>query len=87
MAGPETTSDKPKPDAATSAAVATDATSYVGSPAVGTSKAAPAAGVAAIGPDDSKVNERRRRLVWCAVGASWVPGLSPSSGFPSAYAL
>ena len=67
MAGPETTSQKAKPEAAPSAAIAADATSYVGSPAVGTSKAAAAAGVAAIGPDDSKLNERRRRLVWCAV--------------------
>jgi cytochrome b6-f complex iron-sulfur subunit len=67
MAGPETTSDKPKPDAAKSAAGGGDATSYVGSPAVGTSKAAAAAGIAAVGPDASKVNERRRRLVWCAV--------------------
>lgn len=66
MAGPETTSDKPKPDAAKSA-VAAEAASYVGSPAVGTSKAAAAAGVAAIGPDDSKTNEQRRRLVWSAV--------------------
>ncbi len=67
MAGPESTSDKPKPDAAKSAASGGDATSYVGSPAVGTSKAVAAAGVAAIGPDVSQVNERRRRLVWCAV--------------------
>ena len=67
MAGPETTSDKPKPDAAKSAASGGEAASYVGSPAVGTSKAAAAAGIAAIGPDDSQVNERRRRLVWCAV--------------------
>jgi cytochrome b6-f complex iron-sulfur subunit len=66
MSGPEATSDKPKPDAAKSASAA-EATSYVGSPAVGTSKAAPAAGIAATGPDDSKINEHRRRLVWCAV--------------------
>ena len=67
MAGPETTSDKRKPDAAKSAVA--EATSYVGSPAVGTSKAAAAAGVASIGPDDSQVNARRRRLVWSAVAA------------------
>src|SRR5690349_2114204 len=67
MAGPETT-DKPKaPIAAKSVAGAEDATSYVGTPAVGTSKAAPAAGIAAIGPDHSQINERRRRLVWAAV--------------------
>jgi len=40
---------------------------YVGTPAVGTSKAAPAAGVATVGPKDDQVNNRRRRLVWCAV--------------------
>src|ERR1700736_4666052 len=69
MAGPETTWDKGKPEAAKSAAGGAEATSYVGSPAVGTSKAAAAAGVASVGPDDSQVNERRRRLVWCAVVA------------------
>ena len=70
MAGPE----KPKPDTATSSAVAEDPTSYVGTPAVGTSKAAAAAGVASIGPDKSQINERRRRLVWSAVAgflAAW----------------
>ena len=45
MAGPETPSDKPKPDAAKTSASADDAASYVGTPAVGTSKAAAAAGV------------------------------------------
>jgi cytochrome b6-f complex iron-sulfur subunit len=70
MAGPETKSDQPNPGAAkSSAAGAGDATSYVGSPAVGTSKAVAAAGVASIGPDDSKINEGRRRLVWSAVTA------------------
>lgn len=68
MAGPDAKSEKPKLDAArTSAAVADDPTSYVGTPAVGTSKAAPAAGIAAVGPDKTQINERRRRLVWCAV--------------------
>jgi cytochrome b6-f complex iron-sulfur subunit len=68
MAGPESKAEKPKADAAkTSVAVAEDATSFVGTPAVGTSKAAPAAGVASVGPTVSKVDERRRRLVWCAV--------------------
>jgi len=70
MAGPETKSDQPNPGAAkSSVAGAGDATSYVGSPAVGTSKAVAAAGVASIGPDDSKINEGRRRLVWSAVTA------------------
>ena len=44
-------------------------TSYVGTPAVGTSKAAAAGGVAAIGPDDTTVDQRRRRLVWSGVAA------------------
>src|SRR5712672_68734 len=67
MAGPETLSDKPKPDAAKTSANAADdaAAKYVGTPAVGTSKAAPAAGVATVGPKDDQVNNRRRRVVCC----------------------
>jgi cytochrome b6-f complex iron-sulfur subunit len=42
---------------------------YVGTPAVGTSKAAAAGGIASIGPEDSEVNQQRRRLVWSAVAA------------------
>src|SRR5712664_1418305 len=64
MAGPETLSDKPKPDAAKTSASADDAAKYVGTPAVGTSKAAAAAGVATVGPKDDQVNNRRRRLVY-----------------------
>jgi len=45
------------------------ATTYVGTPAVGTSKAAAAGGVAALGPDDTTVDQRRRRLVWSGVAA------------------
>jgi cytochrome b6-f complex iron-sulfur subunit len=45
------------------------ATSYVGSPAVGTSKAAAAGGVASTGPDDGPVNQARRMMVWSAVAA------------------
>jgi cytochrome b6-f complex iron-sulfur subunit len=67
MAGPESTSDKSKPEAGKSAGGGAEATSYVGSPAVGTSKAVAAAGVAAVGPDDSQISARRRRLVWCGV--------------------
>ncbi|MGH9557572.1 MAG: Rieske 2Fe-2S domain-containing protein [Terriglobales bacterium] len=51
------------------AGAATAAAKYVGTPAVGTSKAAPAAGVAAVGPEDSETNQRRRRLVWSCVAA------------------
>jgi cytochrome b6-f complex iron-sulfur subunit len=46
-----------------------EATRYVGTPAVGTSKAAAAGGVAAVGPENREVDQRRRRLVWAAVGA------------------
>jgi len=53
----------------TSVARTGESTSYVGTPAVGTSKAAKAGGVASIGPEDNDVNRARRRLVWCAVAA------------------
>jgi cytochrome b6-f complex iron-sulfur subunit len=68
MAGPESKSDRTKTETAkTSVAVADDPTTYVGTPAVGTSKAAAAAGVASVGPHESEVNSGRRRLVWTAV--------------------
>lgn len=44
-------------------------TTYVGTPAVGTSKAAAAGGVASVGPEDNSVNRSRRRLVWSCVVA------------------
>jgi len=44
-------------------------TRYVGTPAVGTSKAAAAGGVAAVGPENTPADQRRRRLVWCGVVA------------------
>jgi len=70
MAGPESASDKANPAAANpGAAITADATSYVGTPAVGTSKAAPAGGLASVGPQASEINVSRRRLVWCAVTA------------------
>jgi cytochrome b6-f complex iron-sulfur subunit len=55
--------------AAASVARTGESTSYVGTPAVGTSRAAKAGGVASIGPEDSEVNQQRRRLVWSAVAA------------------
>src|SRR5260370_26728036 len=67
IAGPEDLTDKPKPVAAKTPVGADDAASYVGTPAVGTSKAAAAAGVATVGPKDDQVNRRRRRLVWGAI--------------------
>jgi cytochrome b6-f complex iron-sulfur subunit len=57
------------PSAAASVARSGESTSYVGTPAVGTSRAAAAGGVASIGPEDSEVNQQRRRLVWSAVAA------------------
>jgi len=54
---------------AASVARAGTPTRYVGTPAVGTSKAAAAGGVAAVGPEDNEVNQARRRMVWATVGA------------------
>ena len=54
----------PKP-----AAPATSATKYVGTPAVGTSKAAAAGGIAAVGPKNKEIDRTRRRLVWSGVAA------------------
>ena len=68
----ETGAEKPNPNpdpgkpAATQAA---DATKYVGTPAVGTSKAAAAAGLSSSGPSNTEIDQRRRRLVWVAVTA------------------
>ncbi|HTZ97838.1 MAG TPA: Rieske 2Fe-2S domain-containing protein [Terriglobales bacterium] len=44
-------------------------TRYVGTPAVGTSKAAAAGGVAAVGPEDNEINRSRRVMVWATFGA------------------
>jgi cytochrome b6-f complex iron-sulfur subunit len=69
----------PRPAAPAAAAVTASAaasvartgvsTSYVGRPAVGTSKAAAAGGVASVGPEDNEINRQRRRFVWSAVAA------------------
>ena len=70
MAVPEADKVNPNPEGAKPAgAPVVDATKYVGTPAVGTSKAAAAAGIAAIGPTNRVVDQRRRRLVWCGVTA------------------
>ena len=55
--------------AAASVARSGESTRYVGTPAVGTSKAAAAGGVASIGPEDNEVNQTRRRFAWTAVAA------------------
>jgi cytochrome b6-f complex iron-sulfur subunit len=46
-----------------------ESTRYVGTPAVGTSKAAPAGGIPTVGPEDTHIDRRRRSLVWSAVAA------------------
>src|SRR5208282_812078 len=50
--------------AAATAARSGESTRYVGTPAVGTSKAAASGGVASVGPEDNEVNQQRRRLAW-----------------------
>ena len=55
--------------AAASVARSGESTKYVGTPAVGTSKAAASGGVASVGPEDNAVNQQRRRLVWSTVAA------------------
>ncbi len=55
--------------AADSVARSGEATKYVGTPAVGTSKAVAGAGVASVGPEDNEINQGRRRLVWSTVAA------------------
>lgn len=42
---------------------------YVGTPAIGTSKAAAAAGIPSVVPSTAVSDRRRRRLVWCCVAA------------------
>ena len=46
-----------------------ESTKYVGTPAVGTSKAAAAGGIATVGPEDTHIDQRRRSLVWAIVTA------------------
>jgi hypothetical protein len=43
--------------------------SYVGTPAVGTSKAVSTAGIRAIGPPNSLPDKRRRRFAWSCIAA------------------
>ena len=68
--GPEAPNPSPATDAAQPAPrTAADATKYVGTPAVGTSKAAAAAGVSSSGPSNTDIDRRRRRLTWVGVTA------------------
>ena len=55
--------------AAASVARGGESTRYVGTPAVGTSRAAAAGGIASVGPEDNEINRARRRMVWASVAA------------------
>jgi cytochrome b6-f complex iron-sulfur subunit len=57
------------PSAAASVARGGESTTYVGTPAVGTSRAAAAGGIASVGPQDNEVNQGRRRFAWAAFAA------------------
>lgn len=69
MADPETEVARPAEAAKPNAGRTTEANKYVGTPAVGTSKAAAAAGLNTVGPDDTALNRQRRRFVWTGVAA------------------
>jgi cytochrome b6-f complex iron-sulfur subunit len=57
------------PSAAATVARGAESNTYVGTPAVGTSRAAASAGVASVGPDDSEISQGRRRFAWAAFAA------------------
>ncbi len=64
----------PRPAAGPPSAAATvvrggESNTYVGTPAVGTSRAAASAGVASVGPEDNEINQGRRRFAWAAFAA------------------
>ena len=80
MAGPENEvkpGDSPNPAAW---ARGTEANKFVGTPAVGTSKAAASAGLKTVGPENTEANRQRRRLVGAALSRFLRHGSSPSSG-------
>jgi len=70
-AAPAAAAARPAAAIPTAPAVAHEgaSTRYVGTPAVGTSKAAAAGGVAAVGPENTPADQRRRHLVWAGVAA------------------
>jgi cytochrome b6-f complex iron-sulfur subunit len=57
------------PSAAMSVSQSGESTTYVGTPAVGTSRAAASAGVASVGHEDNDINQGRRRFAWAAFAA------------------
>src|SRR5216683_2196862 len=57
------------PSAAASVSRSGESTTYVGTPAVGTSRAAASAGLASVGPEDNEINQGRRRFAWAAFAA------------------
>jgi len=57
------------PSAAATVSRGGASSTYVGTPAVGTSRAAASAGVASVGPDDNEINQGRRRFAWAAFAA------------------
>ena len=57
------------PPATDSVSRSGESTTYVGTPAVGTSRAAASAGIASVGPEDNEVNQGRRRFAWAAFAA------------------
>jgi cytochrome b6-f complex iron-sulfur subunit len=57
------------PSAAATVGRGEGSNTYVGTPAVGTSRAAASAGVASVGPDDSEISQGRRRFAWAAFAA------------------
>jgi cytochrome b6-f complex iron-sulfur subunit len=57
------------PSAAATVSRGGESSTYVGTPAVGTSRAAASAGVASVGPDDNEINQGRRRFAWAAFAA------------------
>ncbi len=65
----ETGTARPPAPAGQPPARGTEANKFVGTPAVGTSKAAPAAGLKTVGPANSEINQARRRFVWSSVAA------------------
>ena len=67
--GEPSSAEIPSRNQTSSPAAKLDATTYVGSPAVGTSRAAPAGGIPSLGPKDTELSHQRRRFVWSCVAA------------------